>query len=167
MSQPEKYRTNKSTLNKFLEKKQDLGGQVWFAAMRLNATRLKELTAAADTAHKTQDFETLARLEAAGCAINEGVLLHLNSSEEFAANRAYELFTILTDNDNHSNMYRGMFYRQYWSGSMLGGGYGGTVSSSYVSGTLIEDERYTVAGKTYSSKTEFLLSRTELGRALL
>jgi hypothetical protein len=162
MNQPEKYKTNKSSLNKFLEKKEQAPAKRYFAdSSRINKGRFDELRNIALKAHKDGDIETLARLEAVNCVIENGHLLLIKSNEEWSASRALEQFYDLQEKDKYDNMWRGQMFNSYWQASIYGSGNILTGSS------LIQDEKWTVAGKTYATKTEFLLSRTELGRALL
>jgi hypothetical protein len=148
---PEKYRTNKSSLAKFLEKKEVqpinknhlVPNSFYFSKLQLLAAK----------AYEIGDEETLARLEAVGCLSNLGILLQINfkmSNLTGNAKQAFDEFINLQENDKYDNMWRGQLYNPWGAGVKLK-----------------SDERYTVAGKTYASKTEFLLSRTALGRALL
>lgn len=144
----EKYRTNQSSLSKFLEKKgKSQSPDGYERSAELYKTFFKKLIKIAKTAHEHQDVETLARLEAAGCEINLGNLITVNKYPRLAVSH-YEK---LVECDKYDNKWRGNFW---------------TVGLT-TTGAFKADIRFTVAGVVYSSKAEFLLSRTPLGRALL
>lgn len=145
MSVEKPYRTNQSSLDKFLEKK----GKVPSNGIYINHTRLEKdhfekLSAVARKAYAEGDFETLARLEVVGCDIHLGALISTNKS-------SLDVFISLgklQESDKYDNM--------------------NTIYGYYVHVTMGKPiDSYTVAGKTYSSKTEFLLTRTALGKALV
>jgi len=147
------YKENKSSLNKFLEKKgKTTTIKVYKESYEAKSNSFHKLAKIAFEAYEKADEETLARLEAVGCEINIGILI----SVQGATSRTIEKFLKLQDADKYDNMWRGQMWTVY--------GLSGTFPSTP---RISQDERYTVAGKTYSDKTEFLLSRTPLGKALL
>lgn len=144
----EKYRKNQSSLSKFLEKKgKPHSPNGYKESSNLHAHYFKKLRDIAETAYERQDIETLARLEAAGCEIYLGNLITIHKLPSLAVSQ-YEQ---LVEYDTYDNKWRGTLW---------------TVGITNI-GALKADTRYTVAGVVYSSKAEFLLSRTPLGRALL
>lgn len=151
MSVEKPYKTNQSSLDKFLEKK----GKVPSKGIYINHTRLEKdhfekLSAVARKAYAEDDFETLARLESVGCDVQLGVLISTNKSSL----HVFKNLEKLQESDKYDNMWRGSMNTIY-------GFY-------YVHVTMGKPmDSYTVAGKTYSSKTEFLLTRTALGKALV
>ena len=152
MSVEKPYRTNQSSLNKFLEKK----GKVPSKSIYINHTKLEKehfekLSAVARKAYDDNDLETLARLEAVGCDVQLGVLITVKEG----AFSTFGRLDRLQESDKYDNMYRGNYGRSIWS------------SAAIIVGSRFVLEGYVVAGKTYASKTEFLLTTTPLGKALV
>jgi hypothetical protein len=150
MSVEKPYRTNQSSLDKFLGKR----GKVPSKGIYINHTRLErdhfeKLSTLARKAYDENDFEALARLDAVGCDVQLGVLISTNKSSL----SVFKNLEKLQESDKYDNM---------WRGSMS------TIYGSYVHMiTGKPADSYTVAGKIYASKTEFLLSRTPLGKTLV
>lgn len=137
------YKTNKSELSKFLEKKQkhvvDLKGNIRFADKScIHIVHLQKIAESATEEEK-------ARLEAAGCILEGNRVIFLK-------------FTSLECRMRYNNLLKQDTQHNFWSGQNYSGGYW------FYS---IKTEGYSVGGKVYKDKTEFLLSRSELGRELL
>jgi hypothetical protein len=145
---PEKFRTNKSSLKKFLEAKDLPPSNVPHNKKNSKCVRhFTTLMKIAAEAFKERNFEDLARLKSVGCTLNEGNLLA-------TSNNPIETFLrleSLRESDKWANNYNGS-----WNTYLTFGTRGS-----------MREEEYVVAGKSYPSKEVFLLSQTDLGRALL
>jgi hypothetical protein len=134
------YKTNKSSLDKFLEKREvpvckDLIGKPVVGTYTYYCAKVYRLL------KHDESEETKARLEAAGFTLNKESIVGIKGNP-IEAWKSYERLVDLDKVKNDPSVW----YFSFSSSSMRG---------------------YFVAGVRYKDKTEFMLSRTELGKALL
>jgi hypothetical protein len=135
----ERYKTNKSPLKKFLEKKSEKSVAKPYVGK--SDTYFTKLLKIAETA----DIEDLARLKACGCNIEGNLLLTVRDFPAVILSKYLRMKEHEDENNRMMSLY------------ILSGGlfwYYTPVS-------------YLVAGVEYKDREEFLLKSTALGRALI
>jgi hypothetical protein len=138
----EKYRTNKSPLKKFLEKKGDekFNTKPFVAKSDTLFVKLLKLVESAD-------IEDLARLKACGCNIEGNLLLTVRDFPAKVISRWVEM----SKQEKENNSYNARGGLRIYSSSVW----------------HYETPHYLVAGVQYKSHEDFLMKSTALGRALL
>lgn len=139
----EKYKTNKSPLNKFLKKKSDekFNTKPFVGKSCEYFVKLLKLA-------ETANIEDLTRLKACGCNIEGNLLLTVRDFPAKILSRWYEMSRKENENNNYYAL-RGQ--------NSLAAYFGVWCPPTY----------YIVGGVSYKDREEFLLKSTALGRALI